>query len=57
MRLLLVEDSERLRRSLAAGLRRSGYAVDLAADGPEGLWLARSHDYDVVILDLTIASR
>ena len=54
MRLLLVEDSERLRRSLAAGLRRSGYAVDLAADGLEGLWLARSHDYDVVILDLMI---
>jgi DNA-binding response OmpR family regulator len=54
MRLLLVEDSDRLRRSLATGLRRSGYAVDLAADGPEGLWLAKSHDYDVVILDLMI---
>jgi DNA-binding response OmpR family regulator len=54
MRILLVEDSERLRRSLATGLRRSGYAVDLAADGMEGLWLARSHDYDVVILDIML---
>ena len=54
MRLLLIEDSERLRRSLATGLRRSGYAVDLAGDGEEGFWFAKSNDYDVMILDLML---
>ena len=54
MRLLLVEDSRRLRESLAAGLRRMGFALDTAADGEEGLRLARRHDYDVVMLDLML---
>lgn len=54
MRLLLVEDSERLQRSLGAGLRQAGYAVDISGNGPEGLWFATSHDYDVIILDLML---
>ena len=54
MHLLLIEDSERLRRSLAEGLRRAGYAVDLAADGEEGLWKAREFTYDVILLDLML---
>src|SRR5262249_54451897 len=54
MRLLLVEDSQRLRASLARGLRKEGYAVDVAADGGEGLWFATHHDYDVIILDLML---
>jgi DNA-binding response OmpR family regulator len=54
MRVLLVEDSERLQRSIGTGLRRSGYAVDVAGDGETGLWHARSHDYDVIILDLML---
>ena len=56
MRLLLIEDSERLRRSLAAGLRHAGYAVDLAADGVEGLWYATENEYDVIVLDLMLPS-
>ena len=52
MRVLVVEDSERLRRSLEHGLRNSGFGVDLAADGEEGLALARRGGYDVVVLDL-----
>ena len=54
MRLLLVEDSDRLRRSLARGLRKEGYAIDVAADGPEGLWAATENTYDVIILDLML---
>jgi DNA-binding response OmpR family regulator len=54
VRILLVEDSERLRRSVGTALRRSGYAVDLAADGDEGLGLAEIHDYDVIVLDLML---
>lgn len=54
MRLLVVEDSRRLRESLADGLRAAGYAVDTAADGRQGLIHARTTDYDAVVLDLNL---
>ena len=54
MRVLLIEDSERLRHSIATGLRKSGYAVDEAADGEEGLWYAQTNDYDCMVLDLML---
>ena len=54
MRVLLVEDSERLRKSIGAALRRAGYAVDTAADGEEGLWLAQSHHFDAIVLDIML---
>lgn len=54
MKLLVVEDSERLRRSLGQGLQRAGFAVDLTADGREGLAYASVNDYDVIILDLML---
>ena len=54
MRILLVEDSERLQRSISTGLRKEGYAVDIAGDGSEGLWYATHHVYDVIILDLML---
>ncbi len=54
MHLLLVEDSKRLQESLGAGLRRSGYAVDIAGDGESGLRYARHNPYDVIILDLML---
>lgn len=52
MRILLIEDSERLRGAVARGLRKEGYAVDEAKDGKEGLWLVSENPYDVVVLDL-----
>lgn len=54
MRVLYVEDSPRLLRSVAAALERTGYAVDTASDGEEGLWMARSAAYDAVILDIML---
>jgi DNA-binding response OmpR family regulator len=54
MKLLVVEDSERLRRSLGQGLSRAGFAVDLTADGLEGLAFAEANDYDVIVLDLLL---
>ncbi len=57
MRLLIVEDSPRLQRTIGTALRKSGYAVDLAGDGEEGLWMAESHDYDVIILDIMLPKR
>jgi len=54
MRVLLVEDSARLRTYLARGLQRAGFAVDTAADGEEGLHYALSGDHDAIILDLML---
>ena len=54
MRVLIVEDSKRLRTTIGGMLRRCGYVVDAAADGEEGLWLIQSNDYDVIILDIML---
>ncbi len=54
MRLLLIEDSDRLRATLDMGLRREGFAVDLAPDGPTGLSYARNNPYDIIVLDLML---
>lgn len=54
MRLLLIEDSARLRAVLERGLRKAGYAVDAAQNGREGLWLATENEYDVIVLDLML---
>ncbi len=54
MKVLVVEDSERLQRSLEHGLHRSGFAVDVVGDGEEGLAYARHGKYDVVVLDLML---
>lgn len=54
MRLLLVEDSERLRHALAPLLAGAGYALDQAADGAEALAYLERYDYAVVVLDLML---
>lgn len=54
MKVLVIEDSERLRRSLEHGLRRSGFTVELVGDGETGLAHARHGTYDVVVLDLML---
>ena len=54
MRLLVVEDEPELRRVVVAALREEGYAVDEAADGEEGLYKAKTWDYDAVVLDVML---
>ena len=55
MRVLIVEDEPRLAENIARSLRESaGYAVDIAGDGQEGLFLAESNAYDAVLLDLML---
>lgn len=54
VKILLVEDSERLRRSLGDGLAKAGYAVDSAGDGEEALTFLSLHQYEVVVLDLML---
>ena len=51
MRILLVEDEERLAETIARGLRQEGIAVDVALDGQSALSKAAVNDYDVVVLD------
>ncbi|MDX8152313.1 response regulator transcription factor [Patulibacter brassicae] len=51
MRVLVAEDHPRVADALARGLRRDGFAVDLAPDGDQALFKARVHPYDVVVLD------
>ena len=52
MRLLVIEDDATLRESLAARLGDSGFAVEQAADGKEGLYFALEYPIDLAIVDL-----
>ncbi len=54
MRILLIEDHKPLVRALKRGLEEEGFAVDVAVDGEEGDYKARSASYDVIILDLML---
>jgi len=56
MRLLVVEDEHDLAEAIAVGLRREGYAVDVAGDGQEALVKAAVYPYDLVCLDLNLPS-
>lgn len=57
MRLLVVEDEARFALYLRRGLEAEGYAVDVAHDGEEGLWLARTQPYDAILLDIMLPKR
>lgn len=54
MRLLVVEDNEDLASALCRGLREEGFIVDHAAGGSDGLHLAQSQDYDLILLDIML---
>jgi len=54
MRLLLVEDEEKVVDFVQRGLTAERFAVDVARDGVAGLELAQSYDYDLIVLDLPL---
>ena len=54
MRILIIEDEPDLLASVARTLRDEGYAVDTAPDGEEGLYKAKTWDYDAVLLDVML---
>jgi DNA-binding response OmpR family regulator len=54
VRVLVVEDERGLAAGLRTGLEAEGFAVDVAPDGPEGLWRASECPYDVIVLDLML---
>ena len=54
VRALVVEDEIRTAALLRRGLVEEGYVVDVAADGPDGVWRATEFSYDVVVLDVML---
>ena len=54
MRLLVADNHLPSRKSISSGLRRAGYAVDIAADGESALAYAMNSEYDVVVMDVLL---
>ncbi len=54
MRVLVVEDAVRMATMLKRGLEEEGYAVDVAADGPDGVWQATEFPHDAIIMDVML---
>lgn len=54
MRILLIEDEKRLSETIKKGFEEASFALDQAFDGEEGLYLAQSESYDVIILDVML---
>jgi two-component system, OmpR family, response regulator len=54
MRILVVDDDEHLALAIKRGLTAEGFAVDVAYDGEEGVWLAAESEYDAIVLDLML---
>jgi len=57
MRILIVEDSEKMARLLKKGLERQGYAADVVGSGQDAIWMATENDYDAIVLDVILDAR
>ncbi|MDF3306252.1 response regulator transcription factor [Rhodococcus sp. T2V] len=54
MRVLVVDDERRLATGLRRGLEAEGFAVDVAYNGTDGLWMAQENDFDAIVLDVML---
>ena len=54
MRVLVVDDERRLAAGLRRGLEAEGFAVDVAYNGTDGLWMAQENDFDAIVLDVML---
>jgi len=54
VRILVVEDNVRMAALLRRGIEEEGYAVDVAGDGTEGIWLGTENPYDAIVLDVML---
>jgi len=54
MRILVIEDEEKIANFIRRGLKEKGYSVDVASDGEQGDFLATTEKYDLIILDLML---
>jgi DNA-binding response OmpR family regulator len=52
--VLVVDDEVRLTTAIRRGLEAEGFAVDVAHDGTDGLWMAQEHPYDAIVLDIML---
>ena len=57
MKILVVEDEQRVAQFIQKGLKEEGHAVDCAYDGEEGGFLAEVNEYDLIILDLMLPKK
>jgi DNA-binding response OmpR family regulator len=57
MRVLVVEDETKVAAAVKRGLEGEGFAVDVARDGVDGLWMATEHRYDVIVLDIMLPGK
>jgi two-component system copper resistance phosphate regulon response regulator CusR len=57
MRILIIEDEQKTAAYLRKGLTENGFVVDIANDGDEGLFLATTREYDLIILDIMLPKR
>jgi len=57
MRILLIEDEPKTARYLLRGLSENGFVVDVAADGEDGLFMAATRDYDLLVIDIMLPGR
>ena len=57
VRVLIVEDEEKLAGLLARGLREEGHSADIAGNGEDALWMARASGYDAIVLDVMLPGR
>ena len=54
MRVLVIEDEVRMARLVKRALEEEGHAVDVAGDGPDGLWMATENAYAAIVLDVML---
>ena len=54
MRVLVIEDEVGMARLLKRALEEEGHAVDIARDGPDGLWMATENSYAAIVLDVML---
>jgi DNA-binding response OmpR family regulator len=57
MRILVIEDEEKIAAFIKRGLREEGYAVDVAHDGEAGYCMAAENEYDLIVLDIMLPQR
>ena len=57
MRILVVEDEKKVASFIKRGLEEEEFAVDVAYDGDEGLYLAENNPYDVILMDLMLPKK
>jgi two-component system OmpR family response regulator len=54
MRVLIVEDEQRMASLIRRGLLREGLSADVADHGEDALWMSEAHEYDVIVLDVLL---